>query len=49
LEVSQEEVTSVSDVVDKIGVAKKAGRKQVLVLVEGQSGTRFVVLRIKES
>jgi serine protease Do len=47
LEVSQEEVTSVSDVVDKIGVAKKAGRKQVLVLVEGQSGTRFVVLRIK--
>jgi serine protease Do len=49
LEVSQEEVKSVSDVVDKVGVAKKAGRKQVLVLVEGQSGTRFVVLRIKSS
>ena len=47
LEVGQEEVRSVADVLDKVEKAKKAGRRQVLILVEGQSGSRFVVLRVK--
>ena len=30
----------------KVAEAKKAGRKSVLLLLEGQSGLRFVAIRI---
>ncbi|HRK95355.1 MAG TPA: DegQ family serine endoprotease [Rhodospirillales bacterium] len=46
VEVSQEEVTKASDVTAKIKAAKDAGRKSVLLLVEGEGGMRFVALRL---
>jgi len=46
VEVSQEEVTSPADVVNKVREVKKAGRKTVLLLLEGQGGMRFVVVKI---
>ena len=46
VEVSQEEVSSVADVAAKIKVAKDAGRRSVLLLLEGQGGLRFVAVRI---
>ncbi|MBM3525935.1 MAG: PDZ domain-containing protein, partial [Alphaproteobacteria bacterium] len=46
VEVSQEEVSSPAQVASKIEEAKKAGRKSVLLLVEGQGGLRFVAVRI---
>jgi serine protease Do len=46
VEVSQEEVTKPADVVAKIKAAKDAGRKSVLLLVEGEGGMRFVALRL---
>ncbi len=49
VEVSQDEVRSPEDVDRKIKEAKEAGRKSLLLLVEGQSGLRFVALRIGES
>jgi len=49
IEVSQEEVSSPSDVVKKVKEAKKEGRKTVLLLVEGQNGLRFVAIRIGKS
>ncbi len=49
VEVSQDEVRSPEDVDQKIKEAKEAGRKSILLLVEGQSGLRFVALRIGES
>ena len=46
VEVSQEEVSTTADVVKKIREVKKAGRKTVLLLLEGQGGMRFVVVRL---
>jgi len=46
VEVSQEEVTSPTDVIDKVDQARAAGRKSVLFLLETQAGLRFVALRI---
>ena len=48
VEVSQTEVNSPSEVASKIDAAKKEGRKSVLLLLEGQSGLRFVALRIAD-
>jgi serine protease Do len=49
VEVSQEEVSSPDDIAKKVADAKKAGRKSVLLLLEGQSGLRFVAIRIGKS
>ena len=49
VEVSQQEVAKPADVAAKIQEAKKAGRKSVLLLVEGQGGLRFVAVRIGKS
>ena len=46
VEVSQEEVTSVSDILDHLRKVKEAGRKTLLLLLEGAGGMRFVVLRM---
>ncbi len=46
VEVSQEEVSEPGQIVERIEEARKAGRKSVLFLVEGQAGLRFVALRI---
>jgi len=48
VEVSQEEVSDPGDIAKRIEDARKAGRKSVLFLVEGQAGLRFVALRIGE-
>jgi serine protease Do len=49
LEVGQEEVSSPRDVATKVDQAVGAGRKSVLLLVEGQSGLRFVAVRVDKS
>jgi len=46
VEVSQEKVSTTADVVKKVREVKKAGRKTVLLLLEGQGGMRFVVVRL---
>lgn len=46
VEVSQQEVTSPDQVIGKIDEARKEGSKRILLLVEGQSGLRFVALSI---
>ncbi len=46
VEVSQEEVRAPGDIAKKVADAKKAGRKSVLLLLEGQGGLRFVAVRI---
>ena len=46
VEVSQEEVSTTADVVKKVREVKKAGRKTVLLLLEGDGGMRFVVVRL---
>jgi len=46
VEVSQQEVSTPTQVVEKVKEAKKEGRKTVLFLVEGQNGLRFVALRL---
>ncbi|MBM3565016.1 MAG: PDZ domain-containing protein, partial [Alphaproteobacteria bacterium] len=46
VEVNQQEVKTPADVTAKIQAAKKAGRKSVLLLVEGQGGLRFVAVRL---
>ena len=46
VEVSQEEVTSVSDMIGHLRKVKEAGRKTLLLLLEGAGGMRFVVLRM---
>ncbi len=48
VEVSQLEVSKPAQVEGKVKEALKAGRKSVLVLIEGQGGLRFVALRIKK-
>ncbi len=49
VEIGQEEVSSPKQITTKIKEAKKQGRKSVLLLVEGQSGLRFVAIRIEKS
>ena len=46
VEVSQDEVTSTSDILEKLREVKEAGRKTLLLLLEGAGGMRFVVLRL---
>ena len=46
VEISQREVTGPADVEKMVAEAKKAGRKSVLLLLEGQGGLRFVAIRI---
>ena len=48
VEVSQEEVTSPDQVIEKIDAARKEGSKRILLLIEGQSGLRFVALSIEK-
>ena len=49
VEVSQQEVSTPRDVAEKVAEAEAAGRKSILLLIEGQSGLRFVAVRIGES
>jgi serine protease Do len=49
VEISQQEATGPGDVEEKVAEAEKAGRKSVLLLLEGQGGLRFVALRIGKS
>ncbi len=46
VEISQQEVTGPTDIQKMVAEAKKAGRKSVLLLLEGKSGLRFVAIRI---
>ena len=46
VEVSQNEVASPDQVIEMLDVARKDGRKRVLFLIEGQTGLRFVALKI---
>lgn len=46
VEVSQEEVETPDQVADKVAVAKKAGKKSILLLVKGQGGLRFVAVKL---
>ena len=46
VEISQADVTSPADIADKVAEAEKAGRKSVLLLLEGQGGLRFVAIRL---
>ena len=46
VEISQQEVTGPADIQKMVAEAKKAGRKSVLLLLEGQGGLRFVAIRI---
>jgi len=46
VEVSQEEVSTPAQVIKKVEAVKKSGRKTVLLLLEGQAGMRFVVVRM---
>ncbi|MBT7944285.1 MAG: DegQ family serine endoprotease [Alphaproteobacteria bacterium] len=49
VEISQHEASSPDVIEAKVKEAKKAGRKSVLMLLEGQSGLRFVAVRISKS
>ncbi|PPR72571.1 MAG: Periplasmic serine endoprotease DegP [Alphaproteobacteria bacterium MarineAlpha3_Bin2] len=49
VEISQQEASGPSDVAEKVAEAEKAGRKSVLLLLEGQRGLRFVAIRIDKS
>ena len=46
VEISQQEVTEPADIEKKVAEAEKAGRKSVLLLLEGRGGLRFVAIRI---
>jgi serine protease Do len=46
VEVNQEPVTAPLQVKAKVDEAKKAGRKSVMLLVQGQGGARFVVVKL---
>ncbi|MBT3361484.1 MAG: DegQ family serine endoprotease [Rhodospirillales bacterium] len=49
VEVSQEDVTGPDQVDELVGSADKAGRKSVLLLIDGQGRLRFVAVRIAKS
>ena len=46
VEISQQEASSPEVIEAKVADARKAGRKSVLLLLEGQSGLRFVAIRL---
>ena len=47
IEISQQEVTEPADIAKKVAEAEEAGRKSVLLLLDGgQGGLRFVAIRI---
>jgi serine protease Do len=48
VEVSQEEVTTPTQVIDRVEAARKEKRKRVLMLIEGQAGLRFIALEIED-
>jgi serine protease Do len=48
VEVTQDEVRVPGEIKAKVQEAKDAGRKSVLLLVEGQNGLRFVAIRIDQ-
>ena len=48
VEIGQETVSKPKDVTRKVKEAKKQERKSVLLLLEGQSGLRFVAIRIEK-
>lgn len=47
-EVNQTRVNSADDIRDQIAQARDAGRKSVLLMVQGDTGSRFVAVRIGE-
>ncbi len=49
VEVNQDLVKAPSEVVDRVKDARRAGRKSVLLLIEGQGGLRFIAVRIEKS
>lgn len=49
VEIGQEEVSTPQQIITKVTEAKKQGRKSVLLLLEGQSGLRFVAIRIEKT
>jgi serine protease Do len=49
VEVSQQEVTTPKQVIDKVDAARKNGEKRILLLIEGQSGLRFLALSIDKN
>ena len=46
VEISQQEVSDPNQIKTKVDEARKAGRKSILILIEGQGGLRFVALRL---
>jgi len=48
VEVSQQEVSTPLQVIDRLEEAREDDRKRVLLLIEGQSGLRFVALKINK-
>ena len=48
VEVSQKEVTLPEQVIDRVDAALERGEKRILLLIEGQSGLRFVALKIQK-
>ena len=48
VEVSQQEVATPADVAQRVEEVREAGRKQVLLLIQGPTGLRFVAPRIAE-
>jgi len=48
IEASKHEITKPSEIQDRIKEARKAGRKSILLLVEGQAGLRYVGLNIEK-
>jgi serine protease Do len=47
-EVNQTKVSSAAEIRDQIAQARDAGRKSVLLMVQGDTGSRFVAVRIGE-
>jgi hypothetical protein len=45
-EISQKEVVTPGDVLRLVGDSRRAGRKSILILLEGRGGLRFVVLKL---
>jgi len=49
IEINKDEVSSPSQVIDKVMETEKSGRKTVLLLIEGQGGLRFIGIRLPKS
>ncbi|MDA0306531.1 MAG: DegQ family serine endoprotease [Proteobacteria bacterium] len=49
IEINKEEVSTPSQVIDKVKGTEKSGRKTVLLLIEGQGGLRFIGIRLPKS